>query len=327
MGKARSLIGVAAAIALLACTGAASAGGSGWTIRFTFVPSRAYQGLPASVSVSVRPLATTCQIAVRYVDGSLQQGLGTVRTSSGRASWKWDLAPSTPAGPARVLVACVRLGSVTRMITVVGSTARHSKLTIGAKGFTQQPDRFGSGSSVSYGVVLSNPSTSEDAEDVTVLVNFVDGDNHVVQSATTRVSGIAAASTFNLGGSATLSTQTPVTKLEVVVQTGSFAARSLHIPAAQNLQIVGSQLDPGWVGEVDGEVVNDDATKVLSSAQLSVVLYDASGSVVGGGTGFLLASLPPGTRAYFSANAGLNDVPLDQASVAAISIEPTYTSP
>ena len=160
-----------------------------------------------------------------------------------------------------------------------------------------------------------------------MLVNFVDGDNHVVQSATTRVSGIAAASTFNLGGSATLSTQTPVTKLEVVVQTGSFAARSLHVPAAQNLQIVQSQLDPGWVGEVDGEVVNDDATKVLSSAQLSVVLYDASGTVVGGGTGFLLAALPPGTRAYFSANAGLSDVPLDQASVAAISIEPTYTSP
>ena len=74
MGRSRYLVAVSAVMLLLVCTGAASAGGSGWTIRFTFVPSRAYQGLPASVSVSVRPLATTCQIAVRYVDGSLQRG-------------------------------------------------------------------------------------------------------------------------------------------------------------------------------------------------------------------------------------------------------------
>jgi hypothetical protein len=326
MGKARSLIGVAGAIALLAFAAGAGAG-NGWTIRFSFVPQRAYQGLPAAVSVLVKPAGVQCSLSVRYVDGSQQRGLNQVRASAGRAAWTWNLSQSAPAGPARASVACGRAGSLTRVFTVVGSTVTHSKLSVVTKGFTQRPDRYGAGSSVSYGVVLSNPSTSEDAEDVTVLVNFVDGDNHVVQSATTRVSGIAAASTFNLGGSATLSTQTPVTKLEVVVQTGSFAARSLHIPAAQNLQIVQSKLDPGWVGEVDGEVVNDDATKVLSSAQLSVVLYDASGTVVGGGTGFLLAALPPGTRAYFSANAGLSDVPLDQASVAAISIEPTYTSP
>ena len=326
MGKARSLIGVAAAIALLACTGAASAGGSGWTIRFTFVPE---PGVPGAAGLGLRQRQTAGD---DVPDRSplrrrlAAAGLGTVRTSSGRASWK----SISPRRRRRGRPRAGRLRPPRQRDADDHCRRQHRQalqLTIGAKGFTQQRDRFGSGSSVSYGVVLRNPSTSEDAEDVTVLVNFVDGDNHVVQSATTRVSGIAAASTFNLGGSATLAVQTPVTKLEVVVQTGSFVARSLHIPAAQNLEIVGSQLDPGWVGEVDGEVVNDDATKVLSSAQLSVVLYDASGSVVGGGTGFLLESLPPGTRAYFSANAGLNDVPLDQASVAAISIEPTYTSP
>jgi hypothetical protein len=117
-----------------------------------------------------------------------------------------------------------------------------------------------------------------------------------------------------------------VTKLEVVVQTQSFAAHSLHIPAAQNLQIVPSRFEPAWVGEVDGELVNDDPAKVLSSAQLSVVLFDAAGNVVGGGVGLLYVSLPPGTRSYFSASTGFSSVPVDRTSVAAISVVPSYQS-
>lgn len=326
MVRSRNIGAVAATAALLACAAGASAG-NGWTIRFSFVPQRAYQGLPAAVSVLVKPAGVRCSIAVRYVDGSLQPGLAAVRADAGRAAWTWNLAQAAPAGPARVSVACGRAGSLTRVFTVVGGTVAHSKLTVVTKGFTQRPDRFGPDSSVSYGVVLDNPSTSEDAQNVTVLVNFVDGDNHVLESATTRVSAIAAAGSFNLGGSATLPTQTPVAKLEVVVQTQSFAAHTLHVPPTQNVQIVASPLDPTFVGEVNGELVNDDATRMLSSAQLSVVLLDAAGNVVGGGTGLVLASLPPGTRSYFSANAGFSEVPLDRASVAAISVEPTYLAP
>lgn len=326
MGRARGLVGIAGTVALLVCVAGASAG-IGWTIRFSFVPQRVYQGLPAAVSVLVKPAGVECSLSVRYVDGSEQPGLGRMRAPAGRAAWTWNLALSAPAGPARATVVCGRAGSLTRVFTVVGGTVAHSKLSVVTQGFTQRPGRFGSGSSVSYGVVLDNPSTSEDAQDVTVLVNFVDGDGHVLESSTTRVPAIAAATSFNLGGSASLPAQTPVTKLEVVVRTGSFAAHALHAPAAQDVQIVPSRLEPGLVGEVDGEVVNDDAAKVLSSAQISVVLFDAAGAVVGGGTGVLLTALPPGTRASFSADAGFTDIPLDQASVAAISIEPTYRSP
>jgi hypothetical protein len=326
MAGGRSLIGIGAAVVLLAGAGAASAG-YGWTIRFSYVPVRAYQGLPTAVSVLVKPSGVQCSLSVRYVDGSLQKGLGRVTASTGSAAWTWQLTETTPAGPARASIACGRAGSLTRVFTVVGGTVRHSKLAVVTDGFTQRPDRYGTGSSVSYGVVLNNPSTSEDAENVSVQVNLVDANNHVLQTSTTRVAAVAAASTFNLGGSATLSNQTPVTKLEVVVQTQSFAKRTLHVPPAQNVQIVGSTFDPGWIGEVDGEVVNDDAKLVLTNAQLSVVLYDSAGNVVGGGTGFLLASLPPGTRSYFSANSGFSDVSVGRASVAAISVEPTYQAP
>jgi len=67
MGKARSLTGVAAAIALLAFAAGAGAG-NGWTIRFSFVPQRAYQGLPAAVSVLVKPAGVQCSLSVRYVE-------------------------------------------------------------------------------------------------------------------------------------------------------------------------------------------------------------------------------------------------------------------
>ena len=325
MTRSRSLVGAAAVFALLA-VGAAASAASGWTLQFSFVPKRAYQGLPASVSVVVKPAAAQCSLSVRYADGSHQSGLTAVRPSGEHASWTWSLASTAPVGPARASVTCGRAGSVVRTFTVVGGTVEHSKLTVVKQGFAQRPDSYDGGSTISYGVVLDNPSTSSDAQNVTVLVNFVDGNDHVVQTATTQVSAVAAGSTYNLGGSASLQSQTPVTKLEVVVQTQSFAAHSLHIPAAQNLQIVPSRFEPNWVGEVDGEIVNDDPAKVLTSAQLSIVLFDAAGQVVGGGVGLLYASLPPGTRSFFTASSGFSSVPWDRASVAAISVVPSYQS-
>jgi hypothetical protein len=328
VSRGRALLAAAAAtLALLACAGGASAGGNGWTIRFGFVPSRAYQGLPAAVTVLVKPANVTCTLAVRYVDGSLQPGLGAVRPASGSVKWTWSLAASAPAGPARVSVACGPAGSLSRMFTVVGSTTRHSKLAIVKSGFTQRPDQYDAGSSVSYGVVLDNPSATEDAGGVTVLVNFVDADNHVLGTSTSSVSAIAASMTYDLGGSMSLQTQTAVTKLEVVVQTQTFSTHRLHIPPVQNVQIVPGRFDTNYVGEVDGELVNDDPAKTLTSAQLSIVLFDASGDVVGGGTGLAYASLPPGTRSFFSAVSGFSAVPVDRASTAAISLVPTYQSP
>lgn len=326
-GRAGALVAAAATLGLLACVGGASAGGAGWTIRFGFVPSRAYQGLPASVTVLVKPANVTCTLAVRYVDGSLQPGLGQARASSGSVKWTWSLADAAPAGPARASVACGRAGSLSRVFTVVGSTTRHSKLAIVRSGFTQRPDQFDAGSTVSYGVVLSNPSPGEDAGGVTVLVNFVDAANHVLGTATSSVSAIAASTSFDLGGFASLPVQTAVTKLEIVVQTQTFSQQRMHIPPVQNVVIVPGRFDPSYVGEVDGELVNDDAVKVLTSAQLSIVLFDASGDVVGGGTGLAYASLPPGTRSFFTATSGFSSVPIDRASVAAISLVPTYQAP
>src|SRR5207237_2770257 len=147
------------------------------------------------------------------------------------------------------------------------------------------------------------------------------------QTSTTRIGAIGAASTFNLGGSQSLSTQTQVVKLEVIVQTDAFVKHTLHQQAMENIHIVPSSFEPAWVGEVDGDIVNDHPTDTLTNAQVYVVLLDSAGNVVGGGAGFMLATLPPGTRAYLSASLGFQSVPTEKATTAAISIVPTYKAP
>ena len=335
MVKARGWIGGAAAVIAIAgaLAGAGAVGAaSTWTLRFSYTPTRAYQGLPVALSVLVKPTGTTCTLAVRYADGSRQPGLHPIHAGQGTAAWTWQLGQFAPAGSARATVACGRSGTLTSRFTVVGSTVvgrtvSHSKLKIADQGFSQRPDSYDAGSSVSYGVVLHNPSPSADAQNVSVLVNFVDATDHVLQSATTNVPVIGAASSFNLGGNESLPVQTPVARLEIVVQTGSYSAHALHVPAVQNVHVLASTYEPGWVSEVDGEVVNDDPTSVLTNAQLSIVLYNAAGAIVGGGTGMMFSALPPGTRAFFSASSGFAPIPIVDASIAAISVEPTYEKP
>lgn len=65
----RNLVGIAAALALLAAAAGASAA-SGLTLQFSFVPKHAYQGRAASVSVVVKPATAKCSLSVRYADGS-----------------------------------------------------------------------------------------------------------------------------------------------------------------------------------------------------------------------------------------------------------------
>jgi hypothetical protein len=318
---------VAVVVALVAITAGSASAASQWKLRFSFVPQVAYQGQTAAVSVRVKPATTRCSLSVKYADGSMQSGLGMLRARSGRAAWKWSLADVAPAGPAIAAVACGRSGNLSRAFTVVGGNVRSSKLSIANSGYSQRPDRFGPGSSASYGVVLDNPSDTEDAQNVSVQVNFLDAANHTLQSASNHIGAIRAGSTFNLGGNQSFSTQTPVVKLEIIVQTDSWVKAAALEPEVQNVHIVPSSFEPDWVGEVDGDLINSDPTNTLTNAQIYVVLFDSAGNVVGGGTGFIFATLPPGTRSYMSSTTGFQAVPVLKATTAGISIVATYKAP
>jgi hypothetical protein len=73
-------------------------------------------------------------------------------------------------------------------------------------------------------------------------------------------------------------------------------------------------------------VLNTTPLMTLTSSRLSIVLLDAAGSPVGGGTGYTSSPLPSGSRMVFLATTGFTAVPLDRALTPVISVEPTYTA-
>ena len=86
------LVTLAALAALTLTATAAGALDSGSSLRFGFVPQRAFQGQPASLSVVVRPSGVRCAASVRYADATLQR-LPSVVARAGRASWRWRSPP------------------------------------------------------------------------------------------------------------------------------------------------------------------------------------------------------------------------------------------
>jgi hypothetical protein len=321
MMSIRGLAVVAVGFVALGAVGGAAAKSA--PPRFELMPERAFQGKPTSITV-LAPAGVHCTLAVRYAGGAKQDGLATTTAAIGRAQWTWSLPLTAPVGPAVASVSCGGSARISQRFTVVGGTVLPSKLQVVAQGFSQRPDAFGGGSTLSYGVQLRDPNAAKDAQSVTVLVNFLDGSGSVLQTATSTVGQIAASSTFNLGASAHLPVQTSVARLEIVVQTTAWVPHTLHKPALENVHIVPSQFEPSWVGSVDGDLINDHPTSTLTNAQVSVVLFDAGGNVIGGGNGYVFASLPPGTRAFFSASSGVSAVATARAASAEISIVPTY---
>ncbi len=115
---------VTASVAFAGVSAKDASASSEWTLRFSFVPEQVYPGLPAAVSVLVKPDTARCSLTVRYANGSLQQGLGLRKASHGRAAWQWTMALDAPAGPARARVSCGSSGSLSAPFVVVAGSTR-----------------------------------------------------------------------------------------------------------------------------------------------------------------------------------------------------------
>ena len=98
-------------------------------------------------------------------------------------------------------------------------------------------------------------------------------------------------------------------------------------PALKNTRIVPSQYEPQWVAQIDGEVINDDPRLILDRTQFSIVVFDASGRIIGGGYGNSSISMPPGVRSVFVASSGFDAIPTLLADHTMISTEPSYRQP
>jgi hypothetical protein len=290
-------------------------------VGFGPMPRRAVQRDVIKVNLSVRPAGVVCRLTVRYADGRLQPGLNAVVASGGRAHWKFRIPADTQPGRARILASCNGAGSASRAMLVVGSIIP-ARIDVVKTGYSIRQQGFGS--TASYGVILKNVSPSQDALQVYALVNFVGPDNRLVGSATTTVPGIPAAQQYALGGQLMFpGAVPPIARLEVVVQIGERAAHKLRQPTVTNIRVAPSVFEPKWVGAVEGELSND-ASQLLQNTQLSTVVFDAAGNVIGGGQGFAFASLPPAAREFFKIELGLNSIQFANAASAMVSAVGTY---
>jgi hypothetical protein len=310
---------VLAALVVVSLAGAAVERSA--SVRFSFLPQKAFQGQPAALAVAVRPSGVRCAGAVRYADGR-SQSLGSVVARSGKAAWRWTLPGSARVGLATASVTCGKAGRISRTFAVSGPPAAPARVVVQKNGFSQRL-RFNS-REVSYGLVLANPSPEKDALDVSVLINFVDATNRVVKTETPSVAAVGAGAQYFLGGSTTIPDASPVSKLEIVTRIGSQAPKSIHYAPTADVQVLQSLYDLGFVGAVQGQVRNDLSAFALSSAQVSAVIFDPAGEVIGGGTGYVRGTLLPGVRAYFQASLGLSAVPIDRAATAGVSVSGRY---
>ena len=314
---------VAAAAAVLVGLAAFAAGADARISKITFTraPATALQGKLVRIAVVTKPaVRTRCTLVVRYQDGAVERLVVFAR--KGVANWDWRVPEVAQPGRASLSASCAGAGSVTRLTTVVG-TLIPPKIVVADQGFSVRAKS--TGSEVSFGLMLRNSSPNADALNIYVLVNFVMADGQAIGTKTEVIDAIPAGTTYSYGDSLNFPGTAPVARLEIVVKVGGRQRRLVRQPIVQSIGIVPGRRDATWVGEVNGELVNDHASLNVSRTKLSTVVFDASGVIIGGGRGDATALLPPGTRQVFTITSGVDAIPWARAARAVVSTYATYT--
>ena len=319
----------AALLALFALAMTAAAASAAPRVTAGMSPSLVHQGEKTTLAVRVRTGTRSCSATLHFSNGQ-RQTLAPKRPRSGHVTFVAAIAGDAAVGEGRWAVSC-NTGAVTTGTFVVvrsKSTAGDTtpRVVVQKQGFSQRPDSHNTTTSeLSFGVVLQNTSETDDAENVYVIVNMVAADGQLIASVAKTIPLVSAGSTFGYGDSMHLRTQVPATALEITIRVAAHEPKKVRVsPDLANVRIVPSQFDPGFVGEVDGELVNDNSPLTLQTAKISIVVLDASGTPIGGGTGYSTAALPPNSRFVFLAQQGFNPIPLGQAASVLISTTPTY---
>ena len=319
---AKRLAPVALATIVAIAVFAGSASGRPQSVAFTAGADRVVQGNPVTIEVMVSPAGARCSLSVRYKSGAKQKGLHSVTAAGGRASWTWQVPRKVQTGPARVTVSCAGAGSASRRLMVIGQVLP-PKIDVVQSGWSARPYPYG-GTGVSWGVILNNSSKTQDAQDVEVLCNFVMADNVLIGSATQRITVISAGSKFATGGMLLFPGSAPIARLEIVVHIGKGSPMTRVRPGLSFVRLAPSSFEPLWTGEVDGEVQNDDPAKTIQYVELSSVVFDAEGNILGGGTGFAAATVPPAARVAFKITQGLSPILYAKTASAMVSVVPHY---
>ncbi|HEY5661740.1 MAG TPA: hypothetical protein VIR59_13220 [Gaiellaceae bacterium] len=318
----KRLVRLALATVVGATVFAGAASGRPQAVTFVAGPSRVVQGNPVTVSVTVSPAGARCSLSVRYKSGARQKGLKSTTAAGGTATWTWTVPRRVQPGVTHVSASCSGAGRATRTMTVIGGVVP-PKINVVQSGWSTRVYPYG-GTGVSWGVILENTSKTQDAKQVQVLCNFVMSDNRLIGSMTVNVSDIAAGTKHATGGELTFPSGAPIARLEIVVKIGQAAPATRSKPGISFVRLEPSTIEPGYTGSIEGEVQNDSPRKTIQFVELSGVVFDSGGNIIGGATGFEAAALPPAARLFMKITNGVRPILFSKAASAMVSVVPTY---
>jgi|SRR5438270_1934213 len=313
---------VVAAFALTAATASAAPGSADG-----ISPSLVHQGQKTTLTAKVAKNAL-CGAMLQFSNAKLLT-VTPKRAPKGRVSFVVRIPADAAVGQGRWSVNCTSGGATGGTFVVVAaksvSGSALPRVVVAKQGFSQKPDSWGPGSHISFGLILHDDSATDDALNVYLIVNMVSSSGELIGSLAKTIPLVQSGSDYAYGDSMALRTQEDVASLEVAVRVGSHEAKSKRtMPDFANIRILPSQFDAEHVSEVDGELVNDNSPLTLMSVNLSIVVLDASGLPIGGGSAYSGTALPPNTRFVFLAQQGFDSILLSRAASVVITSSPVY---
>jgi hypothetical protein len=174
---------------------------------------------------------------------------------------------------------------------------------------------------VSYGLVLQNASPDVDALEIYYSVKFLDANGRVVLRRDNIVGPIPAAATYYYGEDLDLSpNSTSPTRLVVKIDRRVTSAKKSigDLPPVANIRVT----DSSGTAHVLGEFTNPYTLTMSFDSYATVVCFDASGNVIGGGTRDVQVSVPPGGRGDFDVTIYTLDA--SQIASAQASVRPVF---
>jgi hypothetical protein len=292
-------------------------------VRVRVVPAAVGAGKSIVIAASVTPSTSTCRPTLKSPSGSAR-ALASKKAHGSRVSWTWLVPKAAAPGRWTATVACAGAGKASARFTVLRAAPSPpppgipAKLEVEKHGFGVEA--FSDSTFVGYGAVIRNLSPDEDALDVTVLVNVIGSSGQILKSEADFYEVIPAAATYYAGGLILINQgNAAVARIEVNVSFRERAKKAIALPPVSNVRVQSDQLG---IAEVAGELQNT-ATKPLSYlSNITAVVFDAAGNVLGGGLGFLEADVQPGGRIGFTVSiAGRTSSEIASAQV---SVEPYY---
>jgi hypothetical protein len=160
------------------------------------------------------------------------------------------------------------------------------KVLVAEQGFSQRRGLL------TYGVLLSNSSTDVAAEEVSVTLNVLDATGTVISTETAHITHIPPDGTFGIGGESSIEGERAA-DLEVTAEAAAGSKTVLQLPQAESVRLVDSDFGP----EARAEITNSLSTPLPSIADVFFVFRDSSGEIIGGGTTYTDAEIPPGASA------------------------------